>query len=83
MNYACVHSIYLNCTGSLVIKKLKGECEKANEELHFGTLVPFKNHADGFKVFPYNVIAFSSDPVPKHFAEAFEAVVGDTKLEAH
>ena len=54
--------------------------EASSEELHFGTLVPFKNHEDGLKAFSYNVIAFSSDPAPKHFAEALEAVVVDTKL---
>ena len=47
----CHHSIKLIETGSPVSKKLKAECEAASEELHFGLLVPFKNHEDGLKAF--------------------------------
>ena len=52
--------------GSPVAKKLKVELEAEKEELHFGTLVPFKNHEDGLSLqaFSHNVSTFTSDPAP-------------------
>ena len=69
--------------GSPVAKKLKAEfeLEAEKEELHFGTLVPFKNHEDGLQAFSHNVSTFTSDPAPKHFAEPLEAVIVDKMLE--
>ena len=67
--------------GSPVAKKLKAELEAEKEELHFGTLVSFKNHEDGLQAFSHNVSTFTSDPAPKHFAEALEAVIADKTLE--
>ena len=67
--------------GSPVAKKLKAELEAEKEELHFGTLVSFKNHEDGLQAFSHNVSTFTSDPAPKHFAEALEAVIVDKTLE--
>ena len=52
-----------------------------SEELHFGLLIPFKNHEDGLKAFAYIVVTFSSDPALKHFTEALEVVISDTTLE--
>ena len=46
-------------------------------ELHFGTLLPFKNHEDGLKAFSYAVTNYTSEPAPKHFAEALAAVIAD------
>ena len=46
--------------GSPVAKKLKAELAAEKEELHFGTLVPFKNHKDGLQAFSHNVSTFTS-----------------------
>jgi len=62
LGYICRHSIKLIETGSPVAKKLKAEREEASEELHFGLLVPLKNHEDGLKAFSYNIVIFTSDP---------------------
>ena len=69
--------------GSPVAKKLKTELEAEKEELHFGTLVPFKNHEDGLQAFSHNVSTCTSDPTSKHFAEALEAVIADKMLDPH
>ena len=81
MGYICHHSIKLIETGSPVAKKLKAEREAASEELHFGSLVPFKNYEDGLKAFSYNIVTFTTHPAPKHFVEALESVIKDTTLQ--
>ena len=50
-------------------------------ELHFRTLLPFKNHEDGLKAFSYAVTNYTSEPAPKHFAEALAAVIADNKCD--
>ena len=50
------------------------------DELHFGTLIPFKNHDEGLKSFSYNVRTFTTEPAPRHFVEALETVMKDETL---
>ena len=40
-------------------------------------LLPFKNHEVGLKAFSYAVTNYTSEPAPKHFAEALAAVIAD------
>ena len=47
------------------------------EELQFDPLILFKNHPDGLECFLYNVVHYTSKPAPRHFVEAFEAVIAD------
>ena len=79
-NNRCRKSTYILCVyvplGSPVAMKLQVKgAEKP--ELHFGTLLPFKNHEDGLKALSYAVTNYTSEPAPKHFAEALAAVIAD------
>ena len=79
-NNRCHKSTYILCVyvplGSPVATKHQAKgAEKP--ELHFGTLLPFKNHEDGLKAFSYAVMNYTSEPAPKHFAEALAAVIAD------
>ena len=58
--------------GSKRERKIAGQ-----EELQFDTLIPFKNHPDGLECFSYNVVNYTSEPAPRHFVEALEAVMSD------
>ena len=69
------HALTVLCvnigTGSPAAKKQKSLEDEA-PELHFGSLLPFKNHEDRLKTFSYrgNIYTSTSEPAPKHFAEA-------------
>ena len=83
-NNRCRKSTYILCVcvplGSPVATKrqVKGADKP---ELHFGTLLPFKNHENGLKAFSYAVTNYTSEPAPKHFAEALAAVITDDKCD--
>ena len=66
--------------GSPAAKKRKMDKEGDEDELHFGTLIPFKNHDEGLKSFSYNVRTFTTEPAPRHFVEALETVMKDETL---
>ena len=55
--------------------------EEDASELHFGSLLPFKNHEDGLKAFSYAVKMYTSEPVPKHFVEALGNVMADKQCQ--
>ena len=55
--------------GSPAVKKRKSLEDKA-PEIHFGSLLLFKNHEDGLKAFSYAVNTYTSEPASQHFAEA-------------
>ena len=74
-NKACPNSKYILCVcvpvGSpAAIKRQAKGADKP--ELHFGTLLPFKNHENGLKAFSYAVTNYTSEPAPKHFAELWQ-----------
>ena len=78
------HALTVLCvdigTGSPAAKKWKAKEDKA-AELHFGLILPLKNHEDGLKAFSYAVNTYASKPAPKHFAEALSNVIADKQHE--
>ena len=56
LSYTCVHNSLCICKGSPVSKKHKVKQDPLNEQLHFGSLIPFKNHEDGMKAFLYTML---------------------------
>ena len=61
---------------------LKNSKLNAKQQMKSCSLVClFKNNEDGLQALSYNIIKFTSEPTPKHFAETLEAVVGDSSLD--
>ena len=83
-NKTCPNNKYILCVciplGSPAATKRQAKGAD-KPELHFGTLLPFKNHEDGLKAFSYAVTTYTSESAPKHFAEALAAVIADDKCD--
>ena len=69
-----LYSLRAVLLGVLRERKIAGQ-----EELQFDTLIPFKNHPDRLEYFSYNVVNYTSEPAPRHFVEALEAVMSTVK----
>ena len=63
------------------LKKQKAK-QDDSIKLHFGTMIPFKNHHTGLKDFSYAVTNYTSESVPKHFVEAVISA-GDKGVNPH
>ena len=66
-NKTCRKITYILCVcvplGSPILIVTKRQAKGADKpELHFGTLLPFKNHEDGLKAFSYAVTNYMSEP---------------------